>query len=320
MVFLMPTFSPTWTLTKKTPEPTARRRSGRFFNFNGTAGMWRRKCIEDAGGWQHDTLTEDLDLSYRGQLKGWKFIFLSDLVIPAELPVDMNGFKSQQHRWTKGSIQTCKKMLKRIWGSNYPLIVKIEGTIHLTSNFAYLLLLALCFLIHPSIGATELKSRLVLLDIPIFLAASVSVTAFYICAQISLHPKTWWRDIVLLPMVLALGIGMSINNTKAVLEAVFNQESDFTRTPKYGIERKKTAWRKSRYSPMKSLIPLIETGFALYFTYITVLLIERGLWISVPFMLLFQVGFSYVAFCSIRQWLPASLFSGTDTMKPAPSA
>ena len=92
-------------------------RSGRFFNFNGTAGLWRKSCIEEAGGWQHDTLTEDLDLSYRAQLAGWKFIFLPDVVTPAELPVDMNGFKSQQHRWTKGSIQTCKKLLPKIWRS-----------------------------------------------------------------------------------------------------------------------------------------------------------------------------------------------------------
>ena len=99
-------------------EQTARSRSGRFFNFNGTAGLWRRSCIDDAGGWQHDTLTEDLDLSYRAQLKGWRFVFLPDLVTPAELPVDMNGFKSQQHRWTKGSIQTCMKLLPAVWQAN----------------------------------------------------------------------------------------------------------------------------------------------------------------------------------------------------------
>ena len=124
-------------------EQTARSRSGRFFNFNGTAGLWRRSCIEEAGGWQHDTLTEDLDLSYRAQLAGWKFIFLPDVVTPAELPVDMNGFKSQQHRWTKGSIQTCKKMLPTIWRSKLPLLIKLEATGHLMSNFAYLLLACL---------------------------------------------------------------------------------------------------------------------------------------------------------------------------------
>ena len=138
-------------------EQTARSRSGRFFNFNGTAGLWRRSCIEEAGGWQHDTLTEDLDLSYRAQLAGWKFIFLPDVVTPAELPVDMNGFKSQQHRWTKGSIQTCKKLLPTIWRSDLPLTIKIEATGHLTSNFAYLLLACLCVLLHPSSGGPAIR-------------------------------------------------------------------------------------------------------------------------------------------------------------------
>src|SRR6478609_2236441 len=133
-------------------EQTARSRSGRFFNFNGTAGLWRRSCITDAGGWQHDTLTEDLDLSYRAQLKGWRFVFLTDLVTPAELPVDMNGFKSQQHRWTKGSIQTCIKLLPTVWKADLPLLIKLEATAHLTSNYAYLLLFCLCILLHPSVG------------------------------------------------------------------------------------------------------------------------------------------------------------------------
>ena len=129
-------------------EQTARNRAGRFINFNGTGGLWRRSCILEAGGWQHDTLTEDLDLSYRAQLAGWRFLFLKDLITPAELPVDMNGFRSQQHRWTKGSIQTCKKILGTVWRSPLPLLVKMEATVHLTSNFAYLLLVFLCVLLH----------------------------------------------------------------------------------------------------------------------------------------------------------------------------
>src|SRR5205809_7851167 len=140
-------------------EQTARSRSGRFFNFNGTAGLWRRSCIEKSGGWQYDTLCEDLDLSYRAQLAGWKFIYLSDVVTPAELPVDMNGFKSQQHRWTKGSVQTCKKLLPTIWRSRLPFPIKLEATGHLMSNFAYLLLAFLCVLLHPSTGAPEGRSE-----------------------------------------------------------------------------------------------------------------------------------------------------------------
>src|SRR4051795_12145947 len=155
-------------------EQTARSRSGRFFNFNGTAGLWRKSCIKQAGGWQHDTLTEDLDLSYRAQLAGWKFVFLPDVITPAELPVDMNGFKSQQHRWTKGSIQTCKKLLPTIWRSDLPFIIKMEATAHLTSNFAYLLLACLCMLMHPSTNdAFSRPWQTWLVDIPIYLSASL---------------------------------------------------------------------------------------------------------------------------------------------------
>ena len=125
-------------------EHGGRNRAGRFFNFNGTAGIWRREAIDDAGGWQHDTLTEDLDLSYRAQLRGWKFVFLPDVVSPAEVPVEMNAFKSQQHRWAKGSIQTCKKLLPRILQADLPLEVKAEAFFHLTANFNYLLMAVLC--------------------------------------------------------------------------------------------------------------------------------------------------------------------------------
>ncbi len=290
-------------------EQTARSRSGRFFNFNGTAGLWRKTCIKDAGGWQHDTLTEDLDLSYRAQLAGWKFVFLADVVTPAELPVDMNGFKSQQHRWTKGSIQTCKKLLPQIWRSQLPMPIKIEATGHLVSNFAYLLLACLCVLLHPSTGGPQTGwVRTVLIDIPIFLTASVSVAIFYVCAQRELNPRTWMREMLLLPCLLALGVGLSINNARAVLEAVFNHKSDFARTPKYGIERKSQAWRGCRYMPIKSMLPLAEFAFAIYFSYFVWFALAHGQFLSVPFLLMFQVGFLYVAFCSLTSWLPKISF------------
>lgn len=291
-------------------EQTARSRSGRFFNFNGTAGLWRRCCIESSGGWQHDTLTEDLDLSYRAQLRGWKFIFLSDLVTPAELPVDMNGFKSQQHRWTKGSIQTCKKMLPAIWRSNLPFLIKAEATLHLTSNFTYLLLAFLCVLLHPSFGnygAGPIRTFLV--DVPIFLAASVSVAVFYVCAQRELHPKTWTREILFMPVLIALGIGLSLNNARAVLEAVFNQQSGFIRTPKYGIERKSQPWRTAKYTSLRNLLPFVELAFALYFTIFVVSSLLSGNYFSVPFLLLFQVGFTYVAVSSLSQFVPNTFFA-----------
>ncbi|MDP9292245.1 MAG: glycosyltransferase family 2 protein [Verrucomicrobiota bacterium] len=301
-------------------EQTARSRSGRFFNFNGTAGLWRRDCIQAAGGWQHDTLTEDLDLSYRAQLAGWKFIFLNDLVTPAELPVDMNGFKSQQHRWTKGSIQTCKKLLPKIWASDLSLTVKIEATAHLTSNFAYLLLAFLCVLVHPVTGGLgDGILRTLLLDVPIFLAASLSVAVFYICGQRELYPRSWKKEILLLPCLLALGIGLSLNNARAVLEALFNHASEFTRTPKYGIERKSQRWSSVRYSPLKTALPFVELAFAVYFTYVLVqALIDRN-FLSIPMLLMFQGGFTYVALSSIAQWLPRVAFPTRPPVEAVPA-
>ncbi len=303
-------------------EQTARNRSGRFFNFNGTAGMWRRTCIESAGGWHHDTLTEDLDLSYRAQLKGWKFVFLPDVIVPAELPADMNGFKSQQHRWTKGSIQTCLKLLPAIWREgSLPLLTKLEATIHLTSNFGYLLLLALCILILPqSYAAHGGLTQTLLVDIPIFLMTTVSIAVFYAVAQRHLNPLGWKRDFLLLPMLLALAIGMSVNNARAVLEALLRRHSEFTRTPKYGQSGSAARARVVRYAPLKSLLPAIEVLFAVYFAFCTVSAVINGAWTSVPFLLLFLVGFTYVAGKSLSFWLgqlgsgvrlPASDLAGT---------
>jgi len=298
-------------------EQTARSRTGRFFNFNGTAGLWRKSCIRESGGWQHDTLTEDLDLSYRAQLRGWKFVFLADIVTPAELPVDIDGFKSQQHRWTKGSIQTCKKVLPRIWSSQLPLFIKVEATAHLTANFAYLLLAFLCVLLHPSSGggssaAAGGVARMLLIDLPIFVATTVSAAVFYLCAQRELYPKDWKREIWFFPFVLALGIGLSINNARAVLEAMFNRRSDFCRTPKYGIERSKQRWQDSRYAAVRTVIPLIEFIFAGYFTYFVFHAFQNHEFLSVPFLMLFQIGFAYVACGSIWQRMMRPQWSSRD--------
>src|SRR6266403_3797262 len=301
-------------------EQIARSRSGRFFNFNGTAGLWRRSCIEQSGGWQHDTLCEDLDLSYRAQLAGWKFIYLSDVVTPAELPVDMNGFKSQQHRWTKGSVQTCKKLLPSVWRSELSFAIKAEATGHLVSNFAYLLLACLCVLLHPSTGGPAPGwIRTLLIDIPIFLTASVSVAVFYVCAQRALHPRTWMKQMLLLPCLLALGIGLSLNNARAVLEAIFNHKSDFTRTPKYGIERNSQAWRSCRYRPLKSALPIAELAFAIYFSYFVWFAITHRQFLSVPFLLMFQGGFFYVSLSSLLPWSPKFTFGASRSASPIPA-
>jgi cellulose synthase/poly-beta-1,6-N-acetylglucosamine synthase-like glycosyltransferase len=295
-------------------EQTGRNRSGRFINFNGTAGVWRKSCIVDAGGWHHDTLTEDLDLSYRAQLKGWNFVFLPNLVTPAELPVDMNGFKSQQHRWTKGSIQTCRKLLPAVWKSDLPLKIKLEGTVHLTSNYAFLLLFCICVLMHPSTGGmagglvgedgTHSWMRTIFINIPIFITGSFPAIVFYIVSQRELYPRSWWREVLYLPALLALTIGLAVNNAWAVIQGMVGKTGEFTRTPKYGVHSQSNSWKKTKYSPMKTILPFIEIGFAAYFNYFLINEIRFGNWFAVPFLVLFAVGFTYVAFCSLAQWFP----------------
>ncbi|MCH7225832.1 cellulose synthase family protein [Haloferula sp. A504] len=298
-------------------EQTARNRSGRFFTFNGTAGIWRKSCIADAGGWEHDTLTEDMDLSYRAQLKGWRFIFLKEVETPAELPVDMDGFKSQQHRWTKGSIQVCKKVLPAIWRSNAPIYAKLEATAHLTSNFAYLLLICLCFLIYPNQHAAPDFGPLTyyIVNIPIFFFASVSVIVFYVTAQKALRPQSWWKEVPYLPLLLALGIGMSINNAKAVIEAIFNHQSGFVRTPKYGIEHKKkrSDWKKSSYKAMKTLTPVVELLFGFFFLFVVVEAALDGRWPASILLLPFPVGFFYTSVSSLARLLPSGREAGDES-------
>jgi cellulose synthase/poly-beta-1,6-N-acetylglucosamine synthase-like glycosyltransferase len=286
-------------------EQTARSRHGEFINFNGTAGIWRTKVIAAAGGWQHDTLTEDLDLSYRAQLLGWKFIYLKDVLVPAELPPDMDSFKSQQHRWTKGSIQVCRKIFVEVWDSEESLATKLEATAHLGANFAYLLTIGTVILMWPANFMFESSwTKALLVDLPVFFFASLSVILFYLTAQGAQRSGGWWRSIPYLPALLALGIGMSINNGKAVIEALLGQESEFVRTPKYGVETQ-TQMRSQRhkYSVSKSVVLWIEALLALYFGFMMVMAISRGQWGSLPFLGLFGFGFAYVSGASIAKRL-----------------
>jgi cellulose synthase/poly-beta-1,6-N-acetylglucosamine synthase-like glycosyltransferase len=283
-------------------EHGGRNRSGCFFNFNGTAGVWRREAIVDAGGWQHDTLTEDLDLSYRAQLRGWTFKFLPDLVTPAEVPVEMNAFKSQQHRWAKGSIQTCRKLLPYILLADLPLKVKAEAFFHLTANFNYLLMVVLSALMFPAMvvryemGWTEM----LLIDIPLFAAATLSVFNFYLLSQREAYPD-WRSRIKYLPVVMAIGIGLSVNNAKAVLEALFGEPGEFTRTPKYGIERRQDDWLHKRYHQAMPIQPFVELFFGLYFTGTVFYALAYGIYGTLPFLMLFQFGFLYMGLVSIVQ-------------------
>ncbi len=274
-------------------EQVARSRTGRFFNFNGTAGMWRKQTIIDAGGWEHDTLTEDLDLSYRAQMKGWKFIYLKDVISPAELPVDMNGFKSQQFRWTKGSIQTCRKILGRVWRTDIPLMLKIEATVHLAANYAYFLVFLMLFLIFPGAGKdfTMGGYRWWCFDFPVLMLTTGSVTAFYLSSQIAAYPKTGWKNIIYLPVLMGLGIGLSISNGKGVIEAMLGRESAFVRTPKYGIEKKGQSWKRAAGRPAKKGLLGLEILLALYFTGVVIFAILNNYWNSLPFLLMFMLGF-----------------------------
>jgi cellulose synthase/poly-beta-1,6-N-acetylglucosamine synthase-like glycosyltransferase len=281
-------------------EHTARNRSGCFFNFNGTAGIWRKATIASAGGWQHDTLTEDLDLSYRAQLKGWQFVFLPEVVSPAEVPVDMNAFKSQQHRWAKGSIQTARKLLPTILRSKLPFSVKREAFFHLTNNAAYLLMVLLSLLMPLSMVVRfqhDLYGTL-LLDLPIFVSATASVCFFYVATQRELG-RGWWGRIKYLPFLMSLGIGLAINNAKAVLEALLGQQSGFTRTPKTGSEGRQVKAVQKTYLGQKSLMPLLELGFGAYFTLAAYFAWSMGVYTSLPFLILFQLGFLYVGFSSL---------------------
>jgi len=283
-------------------EHGARQRSGRFFNFNGTAGVWRIKTIADAGGWEHDTLTEDMDLSYRAQLKGWKFIYLPDITAPAEIPVEMASFKSQQHRWAKGSIQVCRKMLPTILRSNVPFKVKLEAFFHLTNNFAYLLMIFLALLLLPNLLVrTEHGWReMLLIDLPLFFGTTVSIGTFYVVAHRQLYGGTW-KAIAKLPLLMSLGIGLSINNAKAVLEGIFGFETPFVRTAKHGMKNEKTGWTKTSYRAKKGLVPLLELFFAAYFVVTIIVAFRGGHWISIPFLMLFLLGYLYVGMFSIYQ-------------------
>lgn len=283
-------------------EHGGRNRSGLFFNFNGTAGIWRRSAIIDAGGWQHDTLTEDLDLSYRAQLRGWEFVFVPDLVSPAEVPVEMNAFKSQQHRWAKGSIQTCRKLLPHILRSDVPLAVKAEAFFHLTANFNYPLMCVLSVLMAPAMIIRYNMGwyEMLLIDVPLFLAATASVANFYMVCQRELH-EDWFTRVKYLPFLMSIGIGLAVNNTKAVFEALLNKQSEFARTPKYRIEGQADEWIGKKYRQSFVVQPMIEMALGLYFTATVFYALANGIYGTLPFLVLFQVGFLYMGLMSLMQ-------------------
>jgi len=284
-------------------EHGARQRSGRFFNFNGTAGIWRTRAIHDAGGWQHDTLTEDMDLSYRAQLRGWKFLYLPEVVAPAEVPVEMASFKSQQHRWAKGSIQVARKMLPTILKADVPFKVKAEAFFHLTNNLAYLLMIFLALLLMPNLLVRDQHGwrEVLLIDVPLFMGTTFSIGTFYVVAHRHLYGGTL-KAIAKVPLLMSLGIGLSINNAKAVLEGLLGYDSEFVRTAKHGVgDLDRGAWRTMKYRAKKSFVVAIELLFGTYFIYTIYIAITGKHWVSLPFLFLFLFGYFYVGAQSIYQ-------------------
>ena len=281
-------------------EHGGRHLSGRFFNFNGTAGIWRRRTIETAGGWEHDTLTEDTDLSYRAQMAGWKFLYLPHIVCPAELPVEMNSFKTQQARWAKGLVQTAIKLLPRILRSDLPWKIKVEAFFHLTANFSYPLMIVLSFLLLPAmiVRFNQGWFQMLYIDLPLWLSATASVSMFYLISQRELYPN-WRTRMKYLPFLMATGIGLSVSNSKAVMEALLGIQTSFKRTPKYRIESRKDGWATKKYLRPTGVMPLLELLFGMYFVLVVYYAFSNQNYPTIPFLMLFVIGFTYMGLMSI---------------------
>ncbi len=285
-------------------EHGARARTGVFFNFNGTAGMWRTCVIDQAGGWQHDTLTEDTDLSYRAQLIGWKFKYLPDVACPAEVPIEMTAFKTQQQRWAKGLIQTSKKILPRLFRSDVPLRVKVEAWYHLTANISYPLMVVLSVLLMPAMIIRFYQGwwEMLYIDFPLFLASTFSISSFYLVSQKELYPRSWYKCLLYLPFLMSLGIGLTITNTIAVMEAIFGIQSAFKRTPKYSVRKKgEKSKGAAKYRKRLGLIPFIELLIGAYFALCIWYAVANENYFTVPFLLLFVVGYWYTGLLSLLQ-------------------
>ncbi len=285
-------------------EHGARSRAGLFFNFNGTAGILRKSMIDDAGGWQHDTLTEDSDLSYRAQLKGWKFVYLPGLDCPSELPVEIHGFQVQQFRWAKGLTQCAKKLLPDILRAKLPFRVKWEAVMHLTPNISYPMMMVVSALMLPVMIVRFYMGvwQMALLDFPLIVAAFWSLSLFYLIAARELNPKTWKRAFLLLPMLMAVGVGLALVNTRGVMEALFGVKSGFVRTPKYAIEgtqQKRLAVKK--YQRRSGWLPWFELACGTYFLYMCWFAVDTFNYPTLPFLVLFVLGYYWAGFGTLYQ-------------------
>ncbi len=306
-------------------EHTARNRSGRFINFNGTAGIWRRKAIEDAGGWQHDTLTEDVDLSYRSQLRGWQFVFLPDLLAPAELPPEIVAFKQQQHRWTKGQVQTAVKLLPSIMRSPFPWWVKAEAFFHLTNTAVYVPAVVLSLILFPvwyvDPELFNSSSKLTALLIASFCGLlTASAGTFYVLSQKAVG-RSQWQTFGMVPFLMALGMGISVINGIAVLDGLFGKrDTEFVRTPKYGAAAGGNAWKKraGTFKKKLNLLPFVEILMGLYMAGCAAVAVwTKSAWGTIPFLVIFSFGYLYVGVLTLHsRWLSQRACKAT----PAPTA
>ncbi len=287
-------------------EQHVRNRSGFFINFNGTGGVWKKECIEDAGNWHSDTLAEDLDLSYRAQLKGWKFVYLRNITTPAELPLEMNALKAQQFRWTKGHIESAKKLLPLVWQSNMPMRVKLQSTFHLASNIVFPFILLAGILNVPLVFIKNSGPHDGFFNfMSIFIVAFFSSFFFYLYAQKDVD-SNWRKKIAFFPLFMAGSMGFALNNSRAVFEGLMNRKSSFVRTPKFKVESKNENWAANKYLGKKRKIEtsaIIELLLAVYcFIGVAGSLYFLEL-AALPFQLLFFFGFLTVAVLSIKHSL-----------------
>ncbi|MDZ7291099.1 MAG: glycosyltransferase family 2 protein [candidate division KSB1 bacterium] len=292
-------------------EQTARNGAGFFINFNGTAGVWRRECILDAGNWSDDTLTEDLDLSYRAQLRGWKFKFLPDTICHSEIPAEIGGVKAQQFRWTKGAMETAKKILPQLWKSPLPLKIKLQSTVHLTNNLVFPVLLILGILNLPLVlikNQNKAASSLYFAIISILTLAFCGLFMMYLTSQREVYPD-WRRRILYLPVFMAGSIGLSLNNTRAIVQGLFKQHSEFLRTPKYGLENRHDRFFGRKYFNAREqwnrvistgLIEGLMTGYCLFGLGIA---IHYRDWATIPLQGLYGIGFGFIAYMSLKHYL-----------------
>ncbi len=278
-------------------ENQARFGSGRLFNFSGTGGIWRRTAIDDAGGWQHDTLTEDLDLSYRAQLKGWKFIYRPDVTTPSELPEEMSALRAQQYRWAKGTVQTARKLLGRVLSAReLTFSQRLEAFFHMTPHAAYFLMMLLTILVLPAllvVPATDIGT-MIMVDLPLCLGATGSIAAFFMLAETA-QGRSPWGALLRLPGVIALGAGLSPLVTRAAWGGLRHMAGEFVRTPKKGSGM--TRYRQRVSLPWAELILCGISSCSVFAS------VQSGHYFATPFTFLFATGYGYVAFHLVMEQL-----------------